>query len=212
MRLAYKLYSPKQGVASPVPIIILHGLLGNKSNWQSIARHLANSTNRAVYTLDARNHGRSPHADKHTYTVMAEDVRQFTQLHGIKPIVIGHSMGAKTGMVLALTYPNSIDGLIAVDHAPIVAPITADFLRYFRCMKDVQGMPYKKLSEVDDILKQYENEFVVRQWLLSNAIREDGVLQWRIPLDVLRASLPALGDFPAPPESRYLGKTLFIKG
>ena len=98
MQLNYKL----QGEGAP--IVILHGLFGMLDNWQTVARNL--STDYAVYTVDARNHGRSEHAEHMNYQVMAEDMANFLEQHGIvDPCLIGHSMGGKAMMQLALEYP-----------------------------------------------------------------------------------------------------------
>lgn len=98
-------------------IILLHGLFGSWENLGSIARSLASDYQ--VYCLDLRNHGRSPHTDVMNYDLMSEDVYRFMQLHGIdKAHLLGHSMGGKTAMQLALNHPEVVDKLLVADIAP----------------------------------------------------------------------------------------------
>lgn len=83
------------------PVIVLHGLFGSARNWQTFAKHL--STNVKTYTLDLRNHGNSPHCDEMHYTDLARDVVQFLDDRNIgEARILGHSMGGKTAMQLAL--------------------------------------------------------------------------------------------------------------
>ena len=87
------------------PIIILHGLFGTLDNWQTIAKQLAEDY--MVYIIDLRNHGKSPHAAPMTYPQMAEDIQQFLENNWIyEANIIGHSMGGKVAMQLALSYPD----------------------------------------------------------------------------------------------------------
>ena len=86
------------------PLIILHGLYGSGSNWLSIAKELADICE--VYLLDKRNHGRSPHHEEHNYQVLMEDLHQFLDDQGVpKAMLLGHSMGGKTAMYMAINYP-----------------------------------------------------------------------------------------------------------
>ena len=99
------------------PIIILHGLFGSCVNWKTVSEML--SSQFSVYTLDLRNHGESPHSEQFNYNVMTEDLKQFIQRHNLqKVILIGHSLGGKTAMTFASTYPQMVDKLIIVDIAP----------------------------------------------------------------------------------------------
>ena len=112
-----KLYSQKFGTGDP--LLILHGLFGSSDNWTSIARQL--SENHAVFLLDQRNHGKSPHTAEFGYAQMAADVREFLEDHGLKNIIlIGHSMGGKVAMKLATEYPMRVKKLIVADIAPKV--------------------------------------------------------------------------------------------
>ena len=104
-------------IGSGPPLVILPGLFGSKRNWTSIARQLAE--HHRVLTLDLRNHGESPWDSLHDYPSMAGDVAGFLETHAIpSAIVLGHSMGGKVAMTLALTRPDLVEKLIVVDITP----------------------------------------------------------------------------------------------
>ncbi len=103
------------------PLIILHGLFGSLENWRTLSKTFAQSF--AVFALDQRNHGHSPHSEVFNYYAMMEDVREFIQRHELIPAhVLGHSMGGKVAMQFAVTYPDMVDKLVIVDIAPKVYP------------------------------------------------------------------------------------------
>jgi esterase len=115
-------------------LIILHGLFGSGRNWNTVAKALA--TTYKVYTLDLRNHGSSPWAEAMSYYDLAEDVHGFIEERRLAPVaVLGHSMGGKTAMVLALEHGHLVDRLIAVDIAPVV--YGSDLEHYLKAMQDV---------------------------------------------------------------------------
>ena len=98
------------------PLVILHGLFGSRTNWRSIARAL--SATHRVISVDLRNHGGSPWSDRMDYPEMADDVRKLMARERLQdPAVMGHSMGGKTAMALALRYPGEVGRLIVVDVA-----------------------------------------------------------------------------------------------
>ena len=111
------LYSRKVGENGP-DFVVLHGLFGSGKNWRSFAGSLEEDFQ--VWTLDARNHGDSPHADSMSYQQMAEDVARFFAENELENVILlGHSMGGKTAMQLALQFPDRIAALIVVDIAPV---------------------------------------------------------------------------------------------
>ena len=120
MELHYRQYSE----AGP-PLLILHGLFGSLGNWGWHSKQLAESF--SVYGVDLRNHGDSPHSERLDYQVMAEDVRQLIERLGLDSCsIIGHSMGGKVAMQLALSYPDLLEKLVVVDIAPVAYPEGAD--------------------------------------------------------------------------------------
>lgn len=101
--LAYKMHGPNVTDAN-IPIVVLHGLLGSKKNWDSMSKKLSSALQKTVIAADARNHGESPHESSHTYHDLASDVSFLMSKLTIKKAhVIGHSMGGRTAMVLALS-------------------------------------------------------------------------------------------------------------
>ncbi|KAJ2984269.1 hypothetical protein NQ176_g99 [Zarea fungicola] len=166
---------------------------------------------------DLRNHGQSPHAEQHDYLSMAEDVSGFIDDHGLKnTTLIGHSMGAKTAMALALQVPDKIADFVAVDNAPVDALLSTDFPSYIRAMQMVDRSHVTKLAEADMILQQVEKSLPIRQFLLGNLYRESGqnTQKFRIPLNILGHSLGHLGDFPFknPDLVRFEKPALFVRG
>ena len=98
-------------------LIILHGLLGSADNWQTLGKRYAEEF--TVHLVDARNHGRSPHADNHSYELMAEDLLNYFETNDItKANLLGHSMGGKTVMTFAEKHPERVSKLIVADIAP----------------------------------------------------------------------------------------------
>ncbi|KAJ5141136.1 hypothetical protein N7526_002131 [Penicillium atrosanguineum] len=196
--LSYQVYGPETEQAVRDPILFLHGLFGSKQNNRSISKALARDLKCRIFTLDLRNHGQSFHAPEHNYTAMAEDVREFIQQQKLdKCVLIGHSMGAKTAMTLALQSPERVSGLIPVDNAPVNAALKSDFPKYVRGMQHVERAKVSKQSDANKILEEYEESIGIRQFLLTNLIRsEDNTLKFRVPLSVLGASLDNMADFP----------------
>ncbi|KAI5921308.1 Alpha/Beta hydrolase protein [Camillea tinctor] len=219
VRLVYDHHAARSPEADPKdsPIIFLHGLFGSKKNNRTVCRALARQLDRHVYALDLRNHGESPHAPQHNYLAMADDVVGFIHNHGLqKPSLIGHSMGAKTAMTLALSQPDLPRDIVAVDNAPVDAVLSSSFAQYIQGMRRIEEAGVSKQSEADAILQEYEKELPIRQFLLGNLARagESGKYQFRVPLDVLARSLGHLGDFPFkdPSAARYAGPALFVRG
>ncbi|KAL1303916.1 hypothetical protein AAFC00_000370 [Neodothiora populina] len=220
LTLAYDYYEaerPSPDSATNAPIIFMHGLFGSKKNNRSMSKVFARELNRSVYAIDLRNHGESPHDPRHDYTALAEDVEHFIQDHEIKnSALIGHSMGAKTAMVVALRAKTPISTLISVDNAPVDAALKSDFAKYIRAMRAIEAAGVKKQTEADAIMATYESNLPIRQFLLTNLQRskEDGMQRFRVPVEYLANALDNMADFPFkdPDEARWSGPTLFVRG
>ncbi|KAL9595805.1 MAG: hypothetical protein Q9219_006220 [cf. Caloplaca sp. 3 TL-2023] len=148
---------------------------------------------------------------------MASDVEEFIENHGLKsPALIGHSMGAKVAMTVALKNPNLLGALIPVDNAPVDACLTSNFRNYLQGMQEVQEAKVKKQVEADEILGKYEDVLPIRQFLMTNLVKDSqsGYLSFRIPITTLASSLANMGDFPFKDsdEACYKGPTLFVRG
>ncbi|KAL7930551.1 Alpha/Beta hydrolase protein [Trichoderma chlorosporum] len=217
--LAFDLHAPANPKADEktAPLIFMHGLFGSKKNNRGISKALARDLKTHVYTVDLRNHGESPHDPRHDYLAMTEDILAFIDQHGLKePTLIGHSMGAKTAMAVALRSPETVARVVAVDNAPVDVTLGRAFASYVRGMKKIQEAKVTRQSEADAILQEYEESLPIRQFLLGNLSRsqEDGIQKFRVPLDILGRSLDHLGDFPYknPDEARYTKPSLFVRG
>ncbi|KAG8623092.1 hypothetical protein KVT40_008068 [Elsinoe batatas] len=221
LTLHHDLYPPPTTSSSPAgnPIIFLHGLFGSSKNNRTISKILARDLSRPVYALDLRNHGLSPHSPIHTYTTMATDVEAFLTTHSLpSPTLIGHSMGAKVAMTLALRGKYPIANLISIDNAPVDAALKSDFGTYCVGMRAIAAAGVKTLGEADAIMAKYEPEVAVRQFLLTNLVRdkETGRQRWRVPVETLGRSLGHMADFPfkgaGQEEERWEGPALFVRG
>lgn len=192
------------------PVLILHGLFGSSTNWRTIAKKLGEHY--CVYAVDQRNHGRSPHADAFGYDELAADARAFLDRHGIESaVVIGHSMGGKGAMKLALADAARVAALVVVDIAP--ARQSADGLRpVLDALLAVDPSTCATREEVDGKLASYIDDARLRQFLLMNVARgEGGMLSWRLNLAAISAHFVELAG---PIESRdvFLHPTLFVRG
>ncbi len=191
------------------PLVILHGLFGSSDNWFTLAKTF--SLHYKVFLIDQRNHGQSPHSDEFNYRLLTEDLEEFLSSHSIvDPLVIGHSMGGKTAMNLAVKRPDSIDKLIVVDIVPKSYPVHHDHI-----LDGLEAIDLNKLSsrtEADQILSKFIPEPDVRQFLLKNLSRKtDGGFEWKINLKAIDNHIEEIGE-----GMQYTGKfekpTLFIKG
>ena len=109
------LHSKIQGEG--IPLLILHGYFGMGDNWKSHANVLAK--NYQVHLIDQRNHGRSFHSDDFDYELFVADLKAYLSFHDLEQVyLLGHSMGGKTAMLFAVTYPEYVKKLIVADIAP----------------------------------------------------------------------------------------------
>ena len=164
--------------------------------------------------LDLPNHGDSPWLDHLTYTAMAETVADFLRARGIygDAGVVGHSMGGKAAMTLALSDSAAIGRLIVADIAPV--PYHGHANRDI--IDALLALPLDRLrsrAEIDAALAAEIPNPMLRSYLLANLRRDGDVFGWRINLKGLKDSLPALLDFPAfDPQVHFDAPTLFIEG
>ena len=192
------------------PLVLLHGLFGQAKNWATIAKGLADG--RRVIAADLRNHGQSPWSQEMTYPAMAGDVAALIEaLPEGRADVLGHSMGGKAAMLLALTRPELVERLVVADIAP-VAYSGGSLLPFVDAMLAVDPSRYASRKEVEASLKRAIQDPGIRQFLLSNLVRgADGGLRWTLNLRALRAAMDTLAGWPEP-DGRYDGETLFLAG
>lgn len=206
--MALELHSEVSGTGAP--LVILHGLFGSATNWRSVARHFA--ATHTVHALDLRNHGGSPWAASMTYPELADDVRHYIQRHQLKGVTLmGHSMGGKTAMVLALTQPERVARLIVVDIAPRIYNIT--LASHVEAMRGIDLQSATSRGEVQRRLQALLPDAAVAAFLVQNLVQRNAHFNWRINLTAIAAAMPDLVDFPAQLSTRvFRAPTTLIAG
>lgn len=190
-------------------VVILHGLFGSSRNWRSVARALA-ATHR-VLCVDLRNHGLSPWDASMSYPEMADDVRELIHAQGLEdPTVIGHSMGGKAALVLALETPDLLERLIVVDIAPV--SYADRFSKYVEAMRSVDTHSLKKRIDAMRALSERIQDADVVGFLMQNLVPRDGHFDWRVNLTAIGASIPTLSGFPNIALAKCRTATTLIRG
>ena len=203
------LYSRKVGENGP-DFVVLHGLFGSGKNWRSFAGSLEEDFQ--VWTLDARNHGDSPHADSMSYQQMAEDVVRFFDENELENVILlGHSMGGKTAMQLALQFPDRIAALIVVDIAPVCYDHQQKQLKLIEAMQGLHLEAEMSRSDIEKKLALKIPEKRLLSFLMTNLYRQNGQFQWRIGLEQIAAGMPYLLNYPEV-NSVFDGPVQFIGG
>lgn len=188
------------------PILLLHGLFGAASNWGRVQRHLAET--RHVLALDLRNHGGSPHDPAFDYPTMAADVLEtLDHLEIQTAAVLGHSMGGKVAMHMALTAPARVARLIVADIAPVTYPV--HFEAMAAAMLALPLTPGLTRAEASAHLESTASDPAIRAFLLQN-LRFGPVPIWRIALPEIAAALPAIASWTA--TGTYGGPVLVLRG
>lgn len=209
MILHYRKYAAHAGTHGE-PLLILHGLYGQQGNWATQARVLA-AAGFTVLALDARNHGQSPHADSMTLQEMMQDVVETMNALGLDAAhVMGHSMGGKIAMLLALFNPGRVLDLIVVDIAP-VSYATGD-VHVITGLQALDLADLRSRGQADEQLAAYISGKQVRDFLLTNLLRNgDGAYGWRFNLTALAKYFSEIIKWPAT-DRQYASAVMFIKG
>jgi pimeloyl-ACP methyl ester carboxylesterase len=202
---------PASGDETQPPLLIAHGLFGSARNFNMLARRLA--TCRRVVAVDMRNHGLSPWDPVNTYPAMAEDLADaIDRLCGGRASVLGHSMGGKAVMTLALTYPELLSAVMVADIAP-VQHVTHSHWPYIRAMQALDLGQITRRSDADRMLADAIPDDTLRSFLVQNLSVEGGRVRWRINLPALEANMETLIDFPTDlPEEAFDGPAYFLYG
>lgn len=189
------------------PVVLLHGLFGSARNFGALQRALA--AKYQTIALDLRNHGDSPHAPDMRYPTLAADVQDTLQALGIdQAAIIGHSMGGKTAMALALRSPATVARLLVADIAPV--PYQHANAAIARAMQAIQLTPTLTRQAADAALAAATPQPDIRAFLLQN-LRFGSNPHWRIGLGEIAAAIPDLEGW-EPQPTTYTGPTLFVTG
>lgn len=206
-----KLFSRKLGSEDATNhVVILHGLFAASDNLLTLGKAL--SEEYRVHLLDLRNHGQSPQSPELNYIAMAKDVLDYMDDQSInQAALIGHSMGGKTAMQVALAFPERVAGLIVADIAPV--QYTPGHEHILEGLQELAENPVSSRQAADEALSKWIEEWGVRQFLIKNLRRADNgssELIWRFNLEAINANY--LNILAAPYGDRYERSVLFISG
>lgn len=209
VQLAHITHSASVRETEP-PLLIAHGLFGSARNFNTLGRKLA--VNRRVVQVDMRNHGESPWAHSCRYEAMAEDLAEaVTRLCDGRAMVLGHSMGGKAVMALALEQPELVAGAIIADIAPV--QYSHSHLHFIDAMQAIDLSKITRRSEADPMLAGAISEAPLRAFILQNLVVEDGAARWRLNLAALHGGMDDLIGWPDTlVAKRYVGPSLFLRG
>ncbi len=186
-------------------LLIVHGLYGSGRNWGVIAKRL--SDQRRVTTVDLRNHGDSPHLPTNSYQDLAEDLAEVIKAIGAPVDVVGHSMGGKASMVLALHHPELVKHLVVADIAPVA--YGHDQSQHIHAMRSVDLAQVNRRSEAEAQLAELGVDAALRSFFTQSLDVPNR--RWKLNLNVLEAEMPKILGFPDVTGS-FEGATLFLSG
>lgn len=195
-----------QTLGEGLPLVLIHGLFGSADNWGNIAKHFAQHFQ--VISIDLRNHGRSPHSESQSYADMADDLLELCDVLELEKIhLLGHSLGGKVAMQFATQYPERLSKLIVVDMA--MRAYADEHTQLMDAMEAVDLSHAESRNDVDRELKAPISNLMVRQFLLTNLVKVEGQLQWRINLPAIKVNYP---KFQAALSAHFAKPCLFIRG
>ena len=190
-----------------VPLLIVHGLFGSARNWRVLQKRLAQA--RPVIAVDLRNHGDSFRDADNSYPALAEDLAEVIAAHGGVADVLGHSMGGKAAMVLALAKPALVRRLIIADIAPVAYKHTQ--LPFIEAMQAVDLAGVKRRGDADKQLAVAVESAPLRSFFLQSLELAPEGARWQLNLAALKAEMPKIMSFPAM-DTMYHGEVLFLRG
>jgi pimeloyl-ACP methyl ester carboxylesterase len=194
------------GTPTDLPtLLIAHGLYGSARNWGVIARRISDS--RRVVAVDMRNHGDSPWSPRHDYPEMADDLAEVIADIGGPVDVVGHSMGGKAAMMLALRHPEALRRLVVADIAPV--DYTHSQLPFITAMKSVDLDTVTRRSDAEKQLAAQGIDPALQSFF-TQSLGVPG-RAWRLNLDVLAEEMPRIMSFPDI-DAHWDGPALFLAG
>jgi len=200
------------GSSSGSRVVFCHGLFGQGKNWTQVGKHLADR--HRVTLVDMPNHGRSDWTDRFSYVDAADAVAGL--LSADDPVaLVGHSMGGKIAMLVALRHPELVERLCVVDVSPVAYPSTSTFSGYVDAMQWLDLGSLERRQDADAALAGDVPDPVVRSFLLQNLRRDGDSWRWQPHLDVLGRDLELLAGWPEDALAgvpAYDGPTLWVAG
>lgn len=201
-------HQPANGEAQNAPLVIAHGLFGQARNFGALIKRFA--AGRHVYAVDMRNHGDSPWGEA-SYPAMAEDLAQVIRNHaGGHAVLLGHSMGGKTAMAMAMAEPGLLAGLIVADIAPVAYGHSHQ--GYVEAMQALDLTAISRRAEADQALAAAIPDGPTRAFILQNLVIRPDEKRWKLNLDALALGMDDLVGWPAGLTGSYAGPALFVYG
>ncbi len=194
--LATSLHTSEIGDTGP-RVLFLHGLFGQGRNFTQAAKALEPDLRSVL--VDLPNHGRSDWTSTTDYVVVADAVAAWLrEAYGDEgPLhVVGHSMGGKVAMVLALRHPDLVDRLVVVDISPTESVGSGEFEHLLDSLAGLDLEDLARRSDADEQLQPRIDDERVRGFLLQNLRSHEGGFRWQANLDLLRSELATIAGFP----------------
>lgn len=198
-------------------VVFCHGLFGQGKNWSAIGKALAQE--HRVVLVDMPDHGQSPWSDRFDYVAAADQVAELLSADGggddDPAALVGHSMGGKISMLVALLHPELVERLVVVDVAPVPYDHADEFDGYITAMRAVDLGKVERRAEADAALQEAVPDPTVRGFLLQSLRREDDQWRWLLNLELLGRDLDTITGWP---EDRlegtapYDGRVLWVGG
>lgn len=195
------------------PVVFLHGLFGQGKNFTQISKALQPDFRSLL--VDVPNHGESDWTDRFDYTELADLVA--AELRGgyaaQEPVhLVGHSMGGKIAMVLALRHPELIGRLVVADISPVSGGSTGEFDHLLSSLAELSLENLSQRKDADEALAEAIPDRMTRGFLLQNLRSGDGGFRWRANLGLLKSELPAIGGFPSMAGQQFESPVLWVAG
>jgi pimeloyl-ACP methyl ester carboxylesterase len=198
-------------------VVFLHGLFGQGRNWTQVGKALGaldRPDRHRVLLVDLPHHGRSGWEDGFDYVRVADQVADV--LDPDDPVaLVGHSLGGKVAMVLALRHPELVERLCVVDVAPVAYDSLSQFQGYVAAMRGLDLDSLAGRDDADAALSEAVPDDTVRAFLLQNLRRDGSGWRWQMNLDVLGDDLAVIGGWPEDElagVAPYPGRVLWIAG
>ena len=191
------------------PIVLLHGLFGSLENLGVIARQLEDEYQ--IISIDLPDHGRSAKTEQFSFSLYADSVVETLKTIDVKQVnLLGHSLGGKVAMQIALQYPALVNNLIVADIAPVA--YSPRHQNVFNALRSFKPEQISSRQEADQAMAEFVQESGVRQFLLKSLTKqENGQFAWRFNLELLIRDYHLLSQAISS-DNNYAGRTLFIKG